>query len=192
MVAHTAPTEASTAERLEQVALELFSTHGYDEVTTEQIAEAAGVSARTFFRHFPTKLAVLIGDIDERTRAFVNLLHRQSQDLSVTDALIETIATDDEASPVTPADLIRSRLMRETPSLLDAIRTYEADFEALLSEWIAQRTGRSADDFEVRVVAAAFVAARRVVVEEWQRSEGSAPIVELARQALSVVSADFG
>jgi AcrR family transcriptional regulator len=43
----------ATTVRLESVALELFFEHGYSNVTTAQIADAAGVSHRTFFRHFP-------------------------------------------------------------------------------------------------------------------------------------------
>ena len=43
----------------ERVALELFIEHGYRSVSIEQIAEVAGVSARTFYRYFPAKEDVL-------------------------------------------------------------------------------------------------------------------------------------
>ena len=42
--------------------MELFTTRGYDATTVEQIAAAAGVSHMTFFRHFPTKEAVVMDD----------------------------------------------------------------------------------------------------------------------------------
>src|ERR1700704_6950734 len=48
-----------------EAALNLFSANGYDETTTDQIAESAGLSSRTFFRYFPTKESVLFfGEYD--------------------------------------------------------------------------------------------------------------------------------
>ncbi len=51
--------------RLIDSSLALFVEHGYAEVTVDDIAERAGVSARTFFRHFPDKEEVLFADDDE-------------------------------------------------------------------------------------------------------------------------------
>lgn len=51
-----------TRERLQAAALELFGRDGYDGVTVEQIAAAAGVTPMTFFRHFATKDAVILDD----------------------------------------------------------------------------------------------------------------------------------
>ncbi len=45
--------------RLEQAALELYDQHGYDQTTTTQIAKRAGLTQRTFFRHFADKREVL-------------------------------------------------------------------------------------------------------------------------------------
>jgi AcrR family transcriptional regulator len=53
--------------RLRAAALELYREHGYDSATTAQIAERAGVSARTYFRHFPDKREVLFdGELELR------------------------------------------------------------------------------------------------------------------------------
>ena len=51
-----------TAALLQSTALRLFLEGGYDETTVAQIAAAAGVSHMTFFRHFPTKESVVVGD----------------------------------------------------------------------------------------------------------------------------------
>jgi AcrR family transcriptional regulator len=53
---------ATTRARLQDAALDLFERHGYRAVTVEQIAEAAGVSHMTFFRHFRSKERVLLDD----------------------------------------------------------------------------------------------------------------------------------
>ena len=49
----------ATRRRLRQAAVELFCEHGYDQTTTAEIAARAGVTERTFFRHFPDKREVL-------------------------------------------------------------------------------------------------------------------------------------
>ena len=51
--------DPGTEQRLRKAALELFTEHGYDDVTVTQIAERAGITRRTFFRYFPDKREVL-------------------------------------------------------------------------------------------------------------------------------------
>jgi AcrR family transcriptional regulator len=67
---------AETTAAIERAAVELVLEHGYDLVTVDMICEAAGVSQRTFFNHFKTKDAALLGvdlpTIDERAaREFI-------------------------------------------------------------------------------------------------------------------------
>jgi AcrR family transcriptional regulator len=50
--------------RLQEAAFELIREHGYDAVTTAEIAARAGVTERTFFRHFPDKREVLFAEED--------------------------------------------------------------------------------------------------------------------------------
>lgn len=52
-------------------ALSLFTEHGYDAVTTDQIAAAAGVSASTYYRHVPTKEDLLLRPIRASSAAIV-------------------------------------------------------------------------------------------------------------------------
>ncbi len=178
-----------TAQRLADVALRRFEDRGYDNTTTAEIAAAAGVTQRTFFRHFASKHDVLFADNDESTRDFVELLYGQPPELRLTDALIETIAKHAQRWPPTNDDVTRVRIARETASLNDIIATLHVEFERTLVRWIAQRSGRSEFDFDVRVVAATLVAARRVVVDEWIESADRADVVELARRAIGAVDA---
>ncbi|AKT52827.1 TetR/AcrR family transcriptional regulator [Arsenicicoccus sp. oral taxon 190] len=58
-----------TRERIRAVALELVLDRGFDQVTVQEIATAAGVSHMTFFRHFPTKEDVVLSDGEDRAMA---------------------------------------------------------------------------------------------------------------------------
>ncbi|WP_401000289.1 TetR/AcrR family transcriptional regulator [Agromyces sp. GXQ0307] len=57
---------AETTAAIERAAIDLVTEHGYDQVTVDMICQAAGISQRTFFNHFKTKDAALLGT-DEPT-----------------------------------------------------------------------------------------------------------------------------
>ncbi len=90
--------------RLQRAALELFTEHGYDRTTSAEIAARAGVTERTFFRHFPDKREVLF---DGQAR--------------LGSALIEGIA----AAPVTlgPLDTLLTAFRLVTP-MIEANRPF--------------------------------------------------------------------
>src|SRR4051794_6410674 len=60
--------EPGARERLVVAAVELFSEQGYDDTTVAQIAERAGVTKSTFFRHFPDKREVLVAGQEALSR----------------------------------------------------------------------------------------------------------------------------
>ena len=57
---------AERAGRLEQAALELYTERGFEQTTVAEIAARAGLTERTFFRHFADKREVLFGGAQER------------------------------------------------------------------------------------------------------------------------------
>ena len=119
--------------------------------TIEQIAEAADISSSTFFRYFPTKESVLMGD--DLARVTVEALAHQPADLSSVQAfrraLEVTMATLSEADWA--FERARLRVMLSVPELraaqFDEYRRTVADLAAAE----CRRVGRPADDFEVRV-----------------------------------------
>src|SRR5436189_286777 len=60
--------EPNARQRLVRAALDLFSEHSYDSTTIAQIAERAGLTKTTFFRHFPDKREVLFAGQDTHSR----------------------------------------------------------------------------------------------------------------------------
>src|SRR3954452_1521203 len=57
--------EPGAAGRLREAAMELYVAQGYEQTTVAEIAERAGVTARTFFRHFADKREVLFGGSEQ-------------------------------------------------------------------------------------------------------------------------------
>ncbi|MGV9361660.1 TetR family transcriptional regulator [Amycolatopsis sp. NPDC003731] len=90
--------------RLQQAALELYAERGFDRTTTAEIAARAGVTERTFFRHFPDKREVLF-DGEEALRA----------------QLIQSVADAPEGLP--PLEVLR-RAFRKAGRILAANRPF--------------------------------------------------------------------
>lgn len=74
--------KARTRQALVDAALDLVAEHGFDAITTDDIAAAAGVSPRTFFRYFATKESVLLFGEDDFVTSFTGVYLAQPAELS--------------------------------------------------------------------------------------------------------------
>jgi AcrR family transcriptional regulator len=79
--------KARTRQALVDAALELVAEHGFDAITTDDIAAAAGVSPRTFFRYFATKESVLLFGEDDFVTSFTGVYLAQPAELAEIDAI---------------------------------------------------------------------------------------------------------
>src|SRR5690348_13047671 len=84
---------AQIRAEIRRAAFRLFVERGYDAVTTEEIATAAGVSPRTFFRYVPAKEELLLAPVRYGGAAIVNLLEGRPAAESPDVALINAIIT---------------------------------------------------------------------------------------------------
>ncbi|MCE0763306.1 TetR/AcrR family transcriptional regulator [Pseudonocardia kujensis] len=73
---------AEARRRLREAALELYREQGYEATTTAQIAARAGVTERTYFRHFADKREVLFDGEDELRRVLVDAVATAPSELS--------------------------------------------------------------------------------------------------------------
>ena len=94
----TAPTNRhelrrrSTHEALRQAALKSFARKGFANVTVTELAREAGVTERTFFRHFPTKEAVLFQDYETQLEWLAEALAQRPASESLFDAVLASVA----------------------------------------------------------------------------------------------------
>jgi len=74
--------------RLQAAALKLYQIRGYEDTTAADIAAEAGVTQRTFFRHFPDKREVLFGGEDEFISMLTSALTKIPKNLGPLEALV--------------------------------------------------------------------------------------------------------
>jgi AcrR family transcriptional regulator len=79
--------EPGARERLQAAALELFAARGFEQVTAAEVAQAAGLTERTFFRHFSDKREVLFYGQDQFLQAFTDGVEAAPPDASPLDVI---------------------------------------------------------------------------------------------------------
>ncbi|HEY0811966.1 MAG TPA: helix-turn-helix domain-containing protein [Pseudonocardia sp.] len=85
--------EPGARERLQAAALELYVRQGFEQTTVEEIARAAGLTERTFFRHFADKREVLFNGQEELERFFLDGIRAAAPDASPLEMVAGALAT---------------------------------------------------------------------------------------------------
>ncbi|MET8846927.1 helix-turn-helix domain-containing protein [Amycolatopsis sp. NPDC004625] len=104
--------EPNTRERLLDAALELFGERGYDSVTVAEIAERAGLTKRTFFRHFTDKREVLFAGQEFLSRVFADAIAAAPGSASPAAAVGRALAAAAAAAGFGPERQARGRRIR--------------------------------------------------------------------------------
>jgi len=175
-----------TKEAIQREAMRLFQEQGYEETTIEEIAEAAEISPSTFFNYFPTKEDLVLYDRYDPMMASLMLARPSEEPPSVVmnymlEALAEMLKRDQDIV------MARARLALQVPALRARFWEELERARDLLTSVIAARTGRDAEDFELRVLAMALVAATFEATQEFMRRGGRGNMLELVNRALDVV-----
>lgn len=125
---------------IRRAALVLFARHGYDAVTPEDIAAAAGVSRSTYFRHTPSKESLLVDSLLEGIAGMVGVLEARPPGEPAPDALRHAMA--DCVSQFARADVETWRTaIRTAPHLIERVALVSADDRRRLVELTAARLG---------------------------------------------------
>lgn len=178
-----------TRRTLQAEAVRLFTQQGFEATTIEEIAAAAEVAPRTFFRYFSSKEEVVFWSEHQPMLAgFVAARpdHEpaaQALRRGLSDGLASFYEQDRERL------LERSKLACRTPALQPRWRQQQADLGAGMAQILAHRLGVHADGLEVRAIAAAVAAALFVAIEEWQAHDGQEDLGGLIDRALGSVLA---
>lgn len=170
-------------EALVEAAFELFEARGFEATTVDQIAEAAEVSRRTFFRYFSCKEEVAFPHMDERLSAFRAALHEHpgAPVQRVRHACLAMAAEFDAHR----AELMRQqRLVALSPALLAFDQKQDLDWETAIAEVLEEGGGSEASRRRAQVWAGAIMGAVRASLRTWFQNEGRGRLVDLGREAL--------
>ncbi|QZT63210.1 MULTISPECIES: TetR family transcriptional regulator [Mycolicibacterium] len=138
-------------------AFRLFEKQGYATTTVEQIADAADVSPRTFYRYFGVKEALLLSDdkISPIVQAFIDA----PAELSVVAAYRHAVATVYSALSQEERDdvVAGERMMYNIPEAQGLAYTEYVRLIDLIAAGLTKRPGAPTDELERRVIAGAIV-----------------------------------
>lgn len=177
-----------TRQAIRRAAYRLFEEQGYDATPIDQIAEAADVSPSTVFRYFPTKEDIVLTDEYDAVLE-AGLRARPADEPMVESMRRVTVEALREIAAADRGELVqRTRLIREVPAIRGRTAENTARDAALISAVLAERTGRPADDLELRVISAAILAALQEAMLNWVEGGESAELEALIDQTMDVLA----
>ncbi|WP_432054334.1 TetR family transcriptional regulator [Streptomyces sp. bgisy022] len=176
-----------TRDALVRASLELFASQGFEGTTVDDIADAVGVSQRTFFRYFAGKEDAAFHVQRLAEARIVEAVRARPADEPPLEALRRAVlgswdGITEAVEQIVPVELhIRvHRVIESTPALLAAHLRRSAELEEELARVVAEREGLDVDDDpRPRLLVAAVAGGIRVAERLW--SAGDEPTADALR-----------
>jgi mycofactocin system transcriptional regulator len=133
---------STTKDHIANVAIDLFDTYGFSEVSVDDVALAAGIARRTLFRYYPSKNAIPWGDFDTHLREFTEVFDRADLTLPMAVTLRAALLdfnTFDESEAARHRQ--RMRLILQSAELQAYSMTLYAGWRDVVATFVARRTG---------------------------------------------------
>lgn len=179
---------ARVREDIQRAALALIAERGYDSVSTEEIAAAAGVSMSTYFRYVPTKEGLLLDTVRGGGAAIVRALRAQPEHETAHAALTAAITARMSAFDDVDVDHWRTAVL-SAPHLLERVSLIGSSDRAALVDLVAARIGVSSQD-SVRpgLMVEVFLAAGEFAFHRWLTAPpGRIRLSELVSRCLVLI-----
>ncbi|CAA9335562.1 MAG: Transcriptional regulator, AcrR family [uncultured Frankineae bacterium] len=158
----------TTRAELEQVALELFARRGFEATTVDDIAAAAGIGRRTFFRYYASKNDVVWGEFEEGLAALRARLSGTDASRPLLDALCEAVLAFNRLDPDhAPWHRNRMALVLTVPALQAHSTLRYAAWREVVAEFVGGRLGQAPGDLLPQLVAHLCLGAALTAYEQW-------------------------
>jgi AcrR family transcriptional regulator len=175
--------EPNTRARLERAALALFAEHGYDATTVAEIADRAGLTKSTFFRHFADKREVLFGGQGMLAELFSAAIRTAPPTATVTDCVAAALESAAIAFTADRHDLALQR--RTVVAANTELQERELLKRARLSAAMAAALhARGADDVTALLAADVGMLAFSTAYARWAAPHNRQPFAEIVRVTL--------
>jgi mycofactocin system transcriptional regulator len=159
---------------LELLALELFAERGFEQTTVDDLAEAAGIGRRTFFRYFASKNDVVYGDFDAALGELRARLAATPEEVPLWDGIRDAVLAFNALPPgAEPQHRVRMSLVLHTPALQAHSTLRYAGWRAVIAEYAAPRLGVAVDALEAQLVAHQALACAVTAYEQWLARPGT-------------------
>jgi mycofactocin system transcriptional regulator len=192
MAAQSAPRvgrrPSTTQDHIADVALDLFAARGFDEVSVDDVAAAAGIARRTLFRYYASKNAIPWGDFDSHLDFMRALLDDVDPAVPIGEALrAALLAFNHFDAAETARHRQRMRVILQTDALQAYSMTMYAGWRAVIATFVAQRLGVKTADLVPQTVAWTMLGVALSAYEQWLADE-SVALAQALADAFDTVS----
>jgi mycofactocin system transcriptional regulator len=183
----------TTEAELEQAAFALFDARGFDATTVDEIAAAAGIGRRTFFRYFPSKNDIPWGAFDNELDRMRIRLKACPPEVPLMDAIRLALIDFNQVAPAqVPLHRRRMELILRVPTLLAHSTLRFSAWRAVIAQFVAERTGHRPDDLAPQAIAHAVLGVAVAAYEHWldDPTADLGTLLDTAMRQLAVAFAD--
>jgi mycofactocin system transcriptional regulator len=175
--------QQTSIETIEKVALELFEARGFRETSADDIAAAAGISRRTFFRYFESKSNILFGGFEALLRDLEEWFSSVPDDRPMFEVIADAVLRFNRMHSDGPvAHRARMKLILQTPALRANAALRNAEWLAVVARFAARRMAAPPESLGPQLAAHVTLGASNAAYEQWLRDESS-DLAELVHRA---------
>ncbi len=159
---------STTKTQISEIAIELFTDHGFENTSVDEVAHAAGIARRTLFRYYPSKNAIPWGDFDDHLQSMRDHLRGLTTSAGVADALRSAlIAFNDVSDDQVIAHRRRMALLLTVPALQAHSMLMYTGWREVIAEYVADRTGGAPGDHLPQTVGWLMLGVALSAYEQW-------------------------